>query len=148
LEQECRTYARYLTGRSPEPYVVAKYLECHAVCGARVAPADSFDRWLTEASARGPFRARLADTYASRFLKQAAVRRKLVLMLALLECSPRSFASLDAAGGGGLPGTFVSLAFGAALYAGVLALAVLVFLPAQASMAVLGRTGKVPAMES
>ena len=65
LEQECSTYGRYLIGQNPQPYVVRKYIEYHAQYGAKVAPSDPFDRFLTEISARDPFRARLADTYAS-----------------------------------------------------------------------------------
>src|SRR5215470_5093369 len=82
LEQECSTYGRYLIGQNPQPYVVRKYIEYHAQYGAKVAPADPFDRFLTEISARDSFWARLADTYAGRFHKRAAVRKKLVLMLA------------------------------------------------------------------
>ena len=60
LEQECQTYARYLVGQTADPYVVRKYVECHA-SGRVTGPRDAMDRILTDISARGPFGARLAD---------------------------------------------------------------------------------------
>ena len=148
LEQECYTYGRYLIEQDPKPYVVRKYIAYHAQFGARIAPNDDLDRFLTEISGRGPFWARLADTYASRFHKRAAVRKKLVLMLALLECSPGSFEYLDGVSGGGVPKTLLRLAWRAAAYAGTMVMAVLLLMPVQAWAAVFGRSGKVAAMES
>src|SRR5436190_19063194 len=78
LEQECSAYVRYLIGRPPDAYILQKYIEYHEQWGARVRPAEAFDRCLTDASSRGPFRARLADVYASRFYRSATVRKKLV----------------------------------------------------------------------
>jgi hypothetical protein len=149
LEQECSTYRRYLIGQDPDPYVVRKYIEYHAQYATKVEPSDPFDRFLTEISARHPFWARLADTYAGRFYKHAAVRKKLVLMLALLECSPGSFEALDDVGRGGIPAALLRLAWQAAVYAGALMMAVLLFLPVQAWTAVFARSGKkLPALES
>lgn len=148
LERECRTYGRYLIGREPAEYVAEKYREYHARCGPKVAPADSFDRFLSDISARSPFWTRLADVYASRFVRQAAVRKKLVLMLALLECSPESFAYLDAVDGGGSGAALLRLAGRAAVYAGALPLAIVLLTPVHAFEAVFARSGKVPAVES
>src|SRR5690242_15452332 len=96
LERECRAYTRYLIGREPEAYVIAKYVECHQT-GRIPEPADGFERFLLNASVRGPFFTRMADAYAGRLLKYGALRKKLVLTLALLECAPGSFPLLDAA---------------------------------------------------
>lgn len=123
LEQECRTYALYLIRQDPSPYVVAKYTDYHQ----RFPGFESggFDRFLVRWSARGPFLARLADSYASRFRKGAAVRKKLVLTLALLESSSPAFEQLDRPGRGGL----VALAYHAAVYAITLLLSTLLLLP-------------------
>ena len=123
LERECRAYSRYLAGHAPGEYLISKYREFHERAAAAAGlESDPFDRYLVEFSARGPFRARLADAYASRFRAQSALRKKLVLMLALLECSRDSFAALDRPDPGGTAAAFLRLAWYAAGYVGSLAL--------------------------
>lgn len=148
FERECRAYARYLIGREPSPYVVAKYGEFHDQCAAKVAPADRFDRFLSDLSSRGPFWTRLADVYAGRFARQAAVRKKLVLMLALLESSPGSFEYLDGVDGGGALRVWLRLATRAAQYSASLALALVLLLPVNAWSAAFPGSGSVPVTES
>jgi hypothetical protein len=130
LERECRTYARYLIGRDPDRYLTGKYIECHQ-SGRIPQPADRFERLLLAASRRGPFLARVADAYASRFLKYGVLRKKLVLTLALLECSPATFAALDEVAAPGLGGTVVFGAWRVAVFAFALALGLVVFVPAR-----------------
>ncbi len=93
FEQECRTYTRYLIGADPSPYIVSKYVDFHE----RMPPAKdgAFDRLLVRAAARRPWMAQLADAYASRFRRDSSLRRKLVLLLGLLESSQPSAAILD-----------------------------------------------------
>src|SRR5690242_7433738 len=148
LEQECRTYGRYFIGSEPDPYVVRKYLDYHRLHGARVAPAGSFDRFLTDLSARHPAWTRLADAYASRFQKQAALRKKLVLTLALLECAPGAFEVLDAVDRGGVTAGVIRLCWRALMYMGTLLLALPLFVPVHVWTAVFAKSGTIPAMES
>lgn len=148
IERECRTFARYLIGRDPEPYVLGKYAEYHSQQGARIAPADPFDRFLLDISVCGPFWTRLADTYASRFYKHASVRKKLVLMLALLECSPGTFEILDRATARGVVSACARLAWGVAVYATSLLIAVVLFLPVRMCKSAAAKDGKIPATES
>ena len=116
LERECRSYTRYLTGQRPSPYVIDKYRDFHGKSDALAdLKFDSFDQFLVETSARGPFWARLADSYASRFRKESAVRKKLVVALAILECAPPSFEVLDAVDCGGTAGAILRLGWGAAV---------------------------------
>jgi hypothetical protein len=130
LERECRTYARYLIGREPDGYIIGKYVECHQI-GRIPEAADGFERFLIATSARGSFLARMADAYASRFLKYGALRKKLVLTLALLECSRGSFESLDEVDPGALAGTAVRAAWRLFVFAAALALGIAVFVPAR-----------------
>src|SRR4051812_24101719 len=149
LEQECRTYCRYLAGVVPGHYLQSRYRDFHE--RAQTAAGwdfDAFDRFLVEFSARSPFLARLADTYASRFRKHSVLRKKLVLVLALLECSRESFARLDCPDPGGMPAAMLKLASCAALYAGVLALSLLLLLPVQGALALFARPMKIRVMES
>ena len=136
LEEECRTYTRYLIGQMPSEYVVAKYLDFHRKSDTLGAlKFDRFDRFLVRVSARGPFWARLADSYASLFRKNSALRKKLVLTLALLECAPPSFEKLDKTPGGGMLGVVVRLGFGAMQYALSLVTSFAIFTPVHLGMA-------------
>jgi hypothetical protein len=122
LRQECRTYSKYLVGMEPSEYVVTKYEEFHRI---RPTASSGFDGLLVKMSALGVWMTRLADTYASRFFRGSTLRRKLVLLLGLLECSQPSAGYLDAPGGG----AWIGLAVSAARYAASLAAAFVLFAP-------------------
>ncbi len=136
LGRECRSYARYLIGEAPSAYVIEKYLDFHQQSDlSSTLTHDRFDWFLARISARGPFRARMADTYASRFRKHSLVRGKLALTLALLECAPPSFEIVDRAPGGGLAGAVLRLGWQALRYALVLAVSAALFTPVRITMA-------------
>jgi len=136
LERECRSYARYLIGQDPTPYVIGHYLEFHRQQASRAASdSNAFDDFLTRVSAQRPFFARLADAYASAFRKDSAVRKKLVLTLALLECAPLSFEALDRTDGASPLGAIARLGWGALQYSLALAVSVALFAPVRAVLA-------------
>jgi len=130
IERECRTYSRCLIGQDPTGYVIQKYRNFHRQLENDLA-LDRFDRFLIAASARSPFWARLADSYASLLRKNSGVRKKLVLTLALLECTPPSSEALDRVPGGGPLGAALRLGLGAMQYALTLLLAAIIFTPAR-----------------
>jgi len=82
-ERECRAYSQYLIGQAPSGYIIGKYRDFHQQLERDLA-LDRFDRFLIAVSARGPFWAHLADSYASLLRKNSGLRKKLVLTLALL----------------------------------------------------------------
>jgi hypothetical protein len=147
LERECRSYARYLIGQAPSAYVIGKYRDFHLESDAAASALDPFDHFLVRVSARAPFWARMADTYATRLRKNSAVHRKLVLMLALLECAPSSFAIVEQVQGGGAAGAAVLLGWEAARYALVLVISVVIFTPVRLAMALSSRSGPAEAPE-
>jgi hypothetical protein len=137
LERECRVFTRYLTGQEPIEYVLRKYVEYHR---ANLLTGDrGFDRLLTGFAAKGPFFARLADSYASRFRKRAALRRKLVLLLALLECSPQASRFLDLVDNGSRVRLFLRLGWRGVIYASALLVSTAIFLPVHLVFAMLGK---------
>jgi hypothetical protein len=145
LERECRSYARYLIGQAPSAYVIGKYRDFHVETDW--VALDGFDHFLVRVSARAPFWACMADTYATRFRKNSAVHRKLVLMLALLECAPTSFAKVEQVQGEGLLGAAALLGWEAARYAMVLVISIAIFTPVRLAMALLSRSGPGEAPE-
>jgi hypothetical protein len=95
--------------------VIEKYRDFHQKMGLE-AGNDRFERFLVATSARGPLWARLADSYAKMWRKSSCVRRKLVLTLGLLECTPPAFEKLDRTPGGGSIGVLFHLGLGVAGY--------------------------------
>lgn len=95
LERECRTFTRLLTGSPATPYVIGKYLDAH-----RVRPdfgvSAGFEHALVGAAASSPVVAQLADAYARLLMPRGALRKKLVLLLAILETSRDFHRTIDA----------------------------------------------------
>lgn len=85
LERECSVFSRYLAGADAGDFLRRHYIRAHgAGMHAPVAPGSPDDALVAFARG-GPWRARLADVYASRFDRSGPLRRKLVLMVAMLE---------------------------------------------------------------
>jgi len=84
LDAECRGFTKFLVGREPDEYILAKYREAHRHLALEAEPR-SFEAALLERATRGPRRTRLADAYSRIFLPQSVLRKKLVLLLAILE---------------------------------------------------------------
>jgi hypothetical protein len=126
LGAECRAFARYLAGQDPSAYVLAWYQRI-AASAADEAPPVLIDRVSLALARRGSLPARCADAYARVFRPYGLLRRRLVLLLAILENSPPSSAWLNAARTGGPSGVIAGmagslLAGGAALLVGCLVL--------------------------
>jgi hypothetical protein len=128
LGRECRTYTRYLIGQVPSAYVIEKYRNFHQQSETPLA-LDRFDRFLIGVSARTPFWARLADSYASLLRKNSGVRKKLILTLALLECTSPSFETLDRVPAGGPVSAALRLGLGVTQYVFTLLVAAMIFTP-------------------
>jgi NADH dehydrogenase len=100
LEGECHVFTRHLIGGDPTPYIVEHYVRAHQASG-RLMPGDRFDRLLVRIAARHRLLARCADSYARVFVPASLLRRKLVLLLAILETAPETHRVIDAPPGGG-----------------------------------------------
>lgn len=126
---ECRVFARYLTGADPSPYVLACYARGLAAASAG-APGDRLDAALLAGARRGPWAARSADAYA-RFVRPfGPLRRRLVLLLAVLETAPGTSGAIHAADTGGPVPTLLRLAAEGLVFALALATGIVRFLPA------------------
>jgi hypothetical protein len=133
LERECCSYARYLAGQPPSRYIIEKYQDFHQKIG--LSAVHRYDRFLIAVSARGPFWARLVDSYVSFWRKGSVVRNKIVLTLALLECAPPTFEAMDRVPAGGWIGALLRLAGGAVSYGVTLIAATVLFTPVSLWMA-------------
>lgn len=96
LAAECRTFSAYLIGQDPGPYVVEKYRAAHGAGNILyIRERDALDTLLVRLASRNHFFTRLIDLYTSLFFKHALVRKKLVLLLAILESAPATHAYFD-----------------------------------------------------
>lgn len=129
LQDEFGIFARHLAGAKGASYQQGKYIEAHEK--RSLAPATGFDRFLLSVARLGPVGIWLADAYSGMFARKSIVRSKLVLTLALLECSPPTFALLDKPTRGGLWGALFATALRGVEFVLALLLGALVLAPAQ-----------------
>lgn len=98
LRAEAIAGARYLTGEDPTGYVLACYERSHAAAAAGDdPPVVLVDAALDSLVRLGAFPARIADGYARWFRPFGPLRRRLILLLAILENSPPTDQPLNSA---------------------------------------------------
>jgi hypothetical protein len=120
LGRECAAIARYLTGHTPTGYVLAKYRDAHAR-HEHLNGGSAVDRFLLRVARTSTAGAWLVDCYTALFARTAVVRRKSVLVVALLESSAPSAEYFDSPDRGGAAGSIARLGLRGALFsAGVL----------------------------
>jgi hypothetical protein len=121
-DRECRIWSRYLAGAKVSPEIVDWYRR--SLPSAAVDPGDErpIDRILLAAArVGGPF-TRTADGYARLVRPTGPLRRRLTLLLAILENAPETHQGLNRGAEGSGPG--VALALTVSLAASALAMVV------------------------
>ena len=138
LDRECRVFTRHLIGAAADDGVVAAYRDAVARLPA-LQPKTPFDDLLLWWARRGVWWTCTADAYAALFARDSALRRRLVMALAILETRAPFHQLIDA------PVTAPGVGLWAQIFVRVLrglvgtGVGVLVFVPARAVMAVIGR---------
>jgi hypothetical protein len=132
LIHECKVFTRYLLHRPPSPYIIDRYCDYHAVTSDMSADENTFDRVLTQFAVRHSLCVKIADVYASRVCRNALLRRKLVLLLALAEVTPPFFYDIDNPHRLARPLIFAKLATEGLAYAAALAIGIIVLGPLHA----------------
>jgi hypothetical protein len=139
LARECRIFTRHLIGADPGEYVTTRYTDAHRVRPGFTAESP-FDRFLCAFARGSPLMTRLADAWSAVFAPTAVLRRKLVLLLAMLESSAPHYRRLEA-----VPSVralaFLSLSGRGLLAVLTLLVSLLVFVPARL---LLGKAGETP----
>ncbi len=140
LERECKAYTRYLIGNEPTAYVTGKYLQAHQLNPAlKTDPVNRLDKLLLSFSSKGSFAAQMVDAYANLFFKDSLFRRKIILMMALLESATPFDADFDTPETSSPIGIVSRLGGRGLLFILALSLALAVFIPARI---ILSRTTK------
>jgi hypothetical protein len=140
IAAECGVFARHLTDDEPTPYVIACYERL--LPSAKRPPAVEgllIERALLSMGRAGGVRLRMADGYACLFRPRGGLRRRLVLVIAILENSPSSARLFNS----GEEGSFVAVSARMMASMAVSALCtlggVLVFAPVHLASALLPR---------
>ena len=94
LHRECQVFFHHLCDLKMDPYIVAKYCEAHRKVPNYAASA-GFDQLLVRFAAMAPSFTRMADSYSRFFAPRSTLRKKLILLVAILETSPWGSAFLD-----------------------------------------------------
>ena len=90
LARECDVFCRYLVGRPATLFVAGKYAAAHS-CDPRYRVASLFDSFLLAIASLSPHLAQWADSYACVAARASQLRRKLILLVAILEsCAPEN----------------------------------------------------------
>jgi hypothetical protein len=133
LVKECCFFTDYLLGCDATSYVIRKYSDAHEVSQV-FATGTRFDFLLLRAARSSWRMAKVADSYARVFAPQALLRKKLVLLLAILETSSPSYRLIDAVDDCGTSLLWIRLAGKGLVSALSLAAGIAVFLPMQLLM--------------
>lgn len=130
LLAEGEQFARYLLGGPVPSSVLDAYVRAHHV--SRVSESGcppTLDRALIALARRGPFWTRAADSYAALFARSGLLRRKLVLLVAILESHGASARAIDTAQPGSTAGWIVDAGVRGAASVLLLALAGIALVP-------------------
>ncbi len=96
LERECRLFCEYLLACEPSDYSIGKYRKAHEVHPDFVNDSlRPFDRALVRLGSLTPATARVVDRYSRLFAPRSVFRKKLILLLAILENSPGTLERLE-----------------------------------------------------
>jgi hypothetical protein len=137
LERECRVFGRYLLSQDMNPYILKKYVQAHGILSWKGAPG-FFDPLLVKIATWHPLATKICDAYARFFSPRGVLRKKLVLLLSLLELTPPYFQRIDAADGGSRLRLFAVIVWKGATMVFSLLLSVFILLPLQLLSKIIG----------
>ena len=115
--------------------MLAKYRSAHDFGALEPERATRYERALVALARGAPWLARAMDVHARVFANGSLLRRKLVLLLAILESRSPSAEALDAPTPGSRTGMFLRLAWLAAVFALTLLVGAVLLLPVRLACA-------------
>jgi len=131
LDRECLAFSAYLIRQRPNEYVLAKYRDAHNASGIVELYESLFlDRLLVGVAAAHPIGAKLVDAYTAIFYKKSTVRRKWILLLAILESCAPTYKYFDVPDVGGRAWLATRLLWQGLGFILALTLSVVLFMPA------------------
>ena len=138
LARECQVFADYLTSVTPDAYVLEKYREAHRKAQSYI-PSGPFDQFLLNFATTSTSLTALADSYACLLARGSSLRKKLILLLAILESCPPTHGFVDSVDGHGQPLLYLMILQRGVLFVLRFLLAVVVLLPFHVALGLAGR---------
>jgi len=129
LHKECEMFCSYLINQKPSKYVREKYQDAHIKGSIRLHTESGFDKLLMGAAVINPFFVKLVDVYTGLFSKRALFRKKLILLLAILESSAPSCHYLDSITTSNKAILFLKMFQNVMFFTGSLVLSIIIFMP-------------------
>lgn len=130
LENECANFARYLADAVPTAQVTAHYVKATSAHGlAFDREFSAFDRTMLRIARRNRLLTRFADAYSAILNRRGVLRRKLVLLAAILEHVPPTSEVFDQSLANGAGGALIRLVSRSIEFAFSFIVGVIIFLP-------------------
>jgi len=129
LERECDVLARYLGASAGNEYVRAQYRAAHDAGVVELPETTSFERTVVAVARHVPVLSRPLDAHARVFAPSSLLRRKLVLLLAILEVRAPHVEELDSPTGSSVLAMFARMAWLGLVFLAALLLGSLLSLP-------------------
>lgn len=130
LEKECRVFTRYLADCLPDTYVSRKYAEAFQTDGIlSTGSVSSFESMLLGFALIHPFFTRAADIFSRFFYADSLLRKKLVLLLAILESWAPMAERVDSSRDSGKLYFFLAMMLHGLLSLALLVITIILFLP-------------------
>jgi hypothetical protein len=145
LLRECQVFTTYLIGQQPNRYIIRKYSDgCDVSDVLRDPEPNSFDAFLLRVARTHSFASRLVDTYTCVFQKGSIFRKRLVLLLAIVESCAPFYSHVDVPDSTGKLSLLIGLFHRGAAFALFLLLSTVLLFPIQLVFAVLTRFSFLP----
>jgi nucleoside-diphosphate-sugar epimerase len=142
LQEECRSLAAYLLGVPPSPYIEEQYVKAIQIHGLAFDEDFScFDRTTVRLARRGRLLARCADSYCALLHRRGVLRRKLIVLAAILEHVAPMSAAFDQVEARHVSLTVLSLATYGLVSAVLLLVGAAVLIPAKLLCLMATRSG-------
>ena len=96
LHEECIWLAAYLVHLKPSKYIREKYIDAHRSAHLHVSYVpNKFDEFLLVFAKKHMFCMKLADIYTAMFVRTSLLRKKMILLLAILESCAETYTLVD-----------------------------------------------------
>jgi hypothetical protein len=96
LDKECNAFCVYLVGKKASDYIKQSYREAHYRTDLVLQNhSNSFDHFIIHLGRQGILCTRMADIYTRWFYRRSALRSKLLLLMAILECAKSTYSLFE-----------------------------------------------------
>jgi len=128
LKRECIRFTEYLVNCYPSVYIQEKYLEGNKFSGIE-NNINEFDAFLIKVANKNTLMIKLADIYTAVFYRKAVLRKKLVLLLAVLESCPSTYSKIDSVSNDSKLFLFLKIAQKILIFSLLLPVSIIIFFP-------------------